>query len=234
MTENGQAAARNPRELAGLIDHTILKPEASRSEVARYCDEALAHGFASVCVNAVHAAFVAERLAGSAVKTCVVVGFPLGASGAAAKAAEAGFAIDAGADEIDTVIDIGALVEGDVARCRADLAAVREATQGKVLKVIIEACLLDDTQKELACRLSQEAGADFVKTSTGFSTGGATVADIALMRRVVGPDMGVKASGGVRTAETAWAMLDAGATRIGASASIAIVGGGAKGSATGY
>ncbi|RTL92223.1 deoxyribose-phosphate aldolase [Ancylobacter aquaticus] len=231
MPENTHAPLRDPRALAGFIDHTILKAEASRAEVARYCDEARAAGFASVCVNAVHAGFVADRLAGSAVKTCVVIGFPLGAGGAAAKAAEAALAIAAGAQEIDMVIDIGALVEGDLDRCRADLAAVRAATRGTVLKVILETCLLDEAQKEAGCRLSRESGADFVKTSTGFSTGGATVADIALMRRVVGPDMGVKASGGVRDAATAWAMIDAGATRIGASASVAIVGGAAPATA---
>lgn len=217
-----------------MVDHTILKPDATRAEVARLCEEAIAHGFASVCVNAVHAGFVAGRLKGSSVRTCVVVGFPLGASGAAAKADEALRAIADGADEIDMVIDVGALLEGDLDRFRADIAAVRQATAGKVLKVIIETCLLNDAQKETACRISRELGADFVKTSTGFSSGGATVEDIALMRRVVGPDMGVKASGGVRTAETAWAMVEAGATRIGASASIAIVGGAGKGGPAGY
>lgn len=227
-------ALRESRALAGLIDHTLLKAEASRAEVARYCAEAREHGFASVCVNAVHAGFVADELAGTPVKTCVVVGFPLGAGGAEAKAAEARLAIAAGAQEIDMVIDIGALIEGDLARCRADLASVREATRGAVLKVILETCLLTDSQKEEACRLAQEVGADFVKTSTGFSTGGATVADIALMRRVVGPHMGVKASGGVRDAATAWAMIDAGATRIGASASIAIVAGAAPAANAGY
>ncbi len=224
MAENARAV-RDSRALAGFIDHTILKAEAGRAEVARYCAEAREHGFASVCVNAVHAGFVADELAGSPVKACVVVGFPLGAGGAEAKAAEARLAIAAGAQEIDMVIDIGALIEGDLARCRADLLAVREATRGTLLKVILETCLLTDAQKETACRLAQEAGADFVKTSTGFSTGGATVDDVALMRRVAGPDIGVKASGGVRDAATAWAMIDAGATRIGASASIAIVGG---------
>ena len=234
MEESKHNSVRNSRVLAGMIDHTILKPEATRAEVARLCDEAIAHGFASVCVNAVHAGFVAGRLKNSAVKTCVVVGFPLGASGAAAKADEAVRAIADGADEIDMVIDVGALREGDNERFRTDIAAVRRATTGKILKVIIETCLLDDAQKETACRVSKELGADFVKTSTGFSSGGATVEDIALMRRVVGPQMGVKASGGVRTAENAWAMVEAGATRIGASASIAIVGGAGKGGPAGY
>ena len=234
MEESKQNSIRNPEVLAGMIDHTILKPEATRAEVARLCDEAIAHGFASVCVNAVHAAFVAKRLEGSKVATCVVVGFPLGACGAAAKADEAARAIADGADEIDMVIDIGALREGDLDRFRADIAAVRRATAGKLLKVIIETCLLNDAQKETACRVAKELGADFVKTSTGFSTGGATVEDVALMRRVVGPDMGVKASGGVRTAETAWAMVEAGATRIGASAGVTIVGGAAKEGPAGY
>lgn len=224
---------RDPQVLAGMIDHTILKPDATRAEVARLCDEAIAHGFASVCVNGVHTDFVAERLKGSKVKTCVVVGFPLGASGAGAKADEASRAIADGADEIDMVIDIGALREGDLDRFRTDIAAVRRATAGKVLKVIIETCLLDDAQKETACQIAKEVGADFVKTSTGFSTGGATVEDIALMRRVVGPEIGVKASGGVRTAETAWAMVEAGATRIGASAGIAIIGA-SKDAGSGY
>ena len=227
------ASPHSSTELASLIDHTILKADASRTEVRRHCEEALAHGFASVCVNGVHAGFVAGLLAGSAVKTCVVVGFPLGAGSGEAKAAETALVVAAGADEIDMVVDIGALREGDAERVAADIAAVRAACQGKVLKVILETCLLDDAQKELGCRLSKEAGADFVKTSTGFSTGGATVADIALMRRTVGPDMGVKASGGIRTAEIARAMVEAGATRIGASASVAIVGG-APASASGY
>lgn len=228
------ATPRSSTQLASLIDHTILKPESSRAEVARHCQEARDHSFASVCVNAVHTAFVSGLLAGSGVKTCTVVGFPLGASSGAAKAAETQLAVAAGADEIDMVIDIGALREGDVERVAADIAAVRAACPGKVLKVILETCLLDDAQKELGCRLSKEAGADFVKTSTGFSTGGATVADIALMRRVVGPDLGVKASGGIRTADIAWAMVEAGATRIGASASVAIVGGTPEAGPSGY
>ena len=228
------ASPRTSTDLACLIDHTILKPEASRADVARHCEEARAHGFASVCVNAVHTGFVAGLLAGSGVKTCTVVGFPLGAGSGEAKAAETALAVVAGADEIDMVLDIGALREGDAERVAADIAAVRAACPGKVLKVILETCLLDDAQKELGCRLSQQEGADFVKTSTGFSTSGATVADVALMRRVVGPDMGVKASGGIRTAEIALAMVEAGATRIGASASVAIVGGTPAAAPSGY
>jgi deoxyribose-phosphate aldolase len=221
--------ATSGSELARLIDHTILKPEASRSDIARHCDEALAHGFASVCVNGVHARFVADRLKGSAVKTCAVLGFPLGASGAEAKAGEAACLVQAGADELDMVLDIGALREGDLARVEADMRAVRAACSGKVLKVILETSLLDDAQKEAACRIAVEVGADFVKTSTGFSTGGATIEDVQLMRRIVGNTLGVKASGGIRDAETALALVRAGASRIGASASVAIVSGLAHG-----
>lgn len=224
VSTRDSAHPRPPARLAALIDHTLLKPDATRAEVARYCAEALTHGFASVCVNPVHVAFVARSLTGSGVHTCAVTGFPLGASGAEAKADEARRVVAAGADEIDMVIDIGAVIEGDIERCRTDLAAVRAATDGKILKVIIEACLLDTAGKTLACLLSRDAGADFVKTSTGFAASGATVADIALMWEVVGPEMGVKASGGVRTTEAAWALIDASATRIGASASLAIIG----------
>jgi len=225
MSETAVPAAA-PSDLAGLIDHTILKADATRAEVARLCDEARAHGFASVCVNPVHTRFVAHALRGSGVRTCVVVGFPLGADGAEPKAAQTRWAIGEGAEEIDMVIDVGALREGDHDRAGADIALVRAACPGAVLKVILETALLDDRQKEAGCRLAVEAGADFVKTSTGFSTGGATVADVALMRRIVGPDVGVKASGGIRTAEDARAMIAAGASRIGASSSVAIVGGG--------
>lgn len=221
------------RELARLIDHTILKPDASRADVARHCEEALTHGFASVCVNGVHARFVAERLQGSAVKTCAVLGFPLGASGAESKAREAAFLVEAGADELDMVLDIGALREGDLARVQEDMRAVRAACSGKVLKVILETALLNDTQKEAACRIAVEVGADFVKTSTGFSTGGATIEDVRLMRRIVGDALGVKASGGIRDAKTALAMVEAGASRIGASASVAIVSGASE-AAAGY
>lgn len=220
-------------DLAGLIDHTILKPDATRADVARLCDEAIAHRFASVCVNPVHTAFVAGRLAVSSVRTCVVIGFPLGASGASGKADEAARVAALGADELDMVIDVGALKEGDLDRVRADIAAVRAACPGKTLKVIIETCLLTDGEKETACRIAKEEKADFVKTSTGFSSGGATPEDIALMRRVVGPGMGVKASGGIRTTEAALAMVKAGATRIGASSSLAIIGATTK-SASGY
>lgn len=209
--------------LALMIDHTILKPDATREQVRSFCEEAREHGFRSVCVNSVHVPFVAEQLRGSEVRVCSVVGFPLGAMPAAVKAAETRAAIEAGAEEIDMVIQIGSLKEGRLDDVRADITAVREACRGAVLKVIIETCLLTDQEKRDACRLSVEAGADFVKTSTGFSTSGATTDDVALMRGVVGPDLGVKASGGVRTLEAAHAMIAAGANRIGTSSGIALV-----------
>ncbi len=209
--------------LALLIDHTILKADATEAQVARFCDEALTYGFRSVCVNSVQVPFVAERLRGSDVRVCSVVGFPLGAMPSAVKAAETAAAIAAGAHEIDMVIPIGALKDERHDAVREDIATVRAACPGAVLKVIIECCLLTDDEKRIACRLSAEAGADFVKTSTGFSTGGATMADVALMREAVGPRIGVKASGGVRTPEAVQAMVDAGATRIGTSSGIALV-----------
>ena len=215
-----------PIALAPLIDHTLLKPEASEAELRRYCAEAREHGFASVCVNPIHVPLVAGLLRGSAARTCSVVAFPLGATTPADKAAETANAVRNGADEIDMVIAIGALREGRADAVRDDIAAVRAACPGRVLKVIIETCLLDDAQKRLACRLAAEAGADFVKTSTGFSTGGATAADVALMRAVVGDALGVKASGGIRTRAVAEAMIAAGATRIGASSGVALVTGG--------
>ncbi|ONG56397.1 deoxyribose-phosphate aldolase [Pseudoroseomonas deserti] len=211
-------------DLAKLIDHTLLKPEASAAELGRWAAEAREHGFCSVCVNPVHVKRVSDLLAGSGVKTCSVVGFPLGASTAAAKAHETAGAVADGADEIDMVINIGALRDGRLDEVQADIAAVRAACVGRVLKVIIETCLLTDDQKRTACALSVAAGADFVKTSTGFSSGGATEADIALMRGVVGAALGVKASGGVRTRAQAEAMIAAGASRIGASSGVALIG----------
>ncbi|MFC0406941.1 deoxyribose-phosphate aldolase [Roseomonas elaeocarpi] len=209
--------------LAALIDHTLLKPDATAAELRRWCDEAREHRFCSVCVNPVNVATVAAALEGSGVKTCSVVGFPLGAALPEIKAAETAAAVRDGADEIDMVINIGALKDGQLDAVRDDIAAVRAACRGQVLKVIIETCLLTDEEKRTACRLAVEAGADFVKTSTGFSTGGATVADIALMREVVGPALGVKASGGVRSWDAAQALIAAGATRIGASSGVALV-----------
>ena len=213
------------RALAAMIDHTALKPETTPADIDRLCAEARAHGFASVCVNPSHVSRCRRLLEGSPVKVCTVIGFPLGATSTAAKAAETELAIRDGAQEVDMVLQIGLLKAGDAAAVRDDIAAVvRTAHDRKALvKVILETCLLTDDEKRLACRLASEAGADFVKTSTGFSTGGATVDDIRLMREAVGRVMGVKASGGIRTQDVARAMVVAGADRIGASASVRIV-----------
>jgi deoxyribose-phosphate aldolase len=216
-------AVRGPRDLARFIDHTILKPDATAAEIRTLCEEAIEHQFYSVCVNPIFVKLVAGELAGSAVKTCSVVCFPFGATLTAAKAAETQLAVVDGAGEIDMVIAVGLLKAGDYDRVRDDIAEVKRACGSSLLKVIIETCLLTDTEKEIACRLAQEAEADFVKTSTGFGGGGATVKDVALMRRVVGPTMGVKASGGIRTFAQAQAMIFTGATRIGASAGVAMV-----------
>jgi len=212
----------NAGELAKYIDHTLLKPDASEDAVRRLCAEAREFGFASVCVNGSFTELVARELKGSGVKTCVVVGFPLGAGTSAAKAFETADAVSRGAEEIDMVLSVGRLRFGETAAVREDIRAVVQAAEGALVKVILETCLLTDEQKELACRLAEEAGAHFVKTSTGFSTGGATVEDVALMRRVVGDRLGVKASGGIRTREDAERMIAAGASRIGASASVTI------------
>ena len=208
-----------------MIDHTALKPETTPDMISRLCQEAREYGFASVCVNSTNVTQCVAELQGSDIPVCSVVGFPLGASMAGAKAHEASLCIGAGATEIDMVLNIGALKAGDFALVRDDVAQVAKAcrTGPAILKVIIEACLLTDQEKVVACLLAVDAGADYVKTSTGFSTGGATVADVALMRGVVGPDLGVKAAGGIRTYETALAMVSAGASRIGASSGIAIV-----------
>jgi deoxyribose-phosphate aldolase len=209
--------------LAGLIDHTILKPETRLADVARICDEAVLHHFCSVCVNPIFIPEVAARLSGSGVKTCSVVGFPLGATPSFAKATEAEWVVAHGAEEVDMVLAIGRLKDGDRVAVLEDIRAVRKATQGAILKVILETCFLTDAEKRLACELSEAAGADFVKTSTGFGSGGATAADITLMREVVGPRLGVKASGGIRSTTDAFALINAGASRIGASASVAII-----------
>jgi len=218
--------------LGATIDHTLLKPDATAAEIDALCHEALTHQFASVCVNGVWVKRCAEILAGSGVLVCTVVGFPLGASTPEVKAYEARRAIEDGACEVDMVIDVGALKGGDDELVRRDIRGLADLCHrmGAKLKVILETCLLEEEEKVRACRLCKEAGADFVKTSTGFSTGGATLEDVALMRRTVGPGMGVKASGGVRDGEAARAMIAAGATRIGASASVAIVAGGPAGS----
>lgn len=208
-----------------LFDHTILKADATREQVIKICDEAKKYNFMSVCVNTYYAPLVAGELEGTDVKTCCVVGFPLGQMSTESKALETAYAVQVGADEIDMVINVGALKDKDYAAVLADIRAVRAVCVGKTLKVIIETCLLTDEEKVKACELSVEGGADFVKTSTGFSTGGAKAEDVALMRKTVGPDIGVKASGGIRDEATAKAMVEAGASRLGTSATVAIIGG---------
>lgn len=209
--------------LAKYIDHTILKADATSDQVKVICDEAREYGFMSVCVNSVHTAFVSKQLEGSGVKTCTVVGFPLGAMMTKAKAFEAKIAVEAGADEIDMVMNIGAIKDGNFDLVEADIRAVVEASGQAIVKVILETCLLTDQEKVKACELAVAAGANFVKTSTGFSSGGATIEDVALMRKTVGDKAQVKASGGVRDYEGAMAVINAGADRIGASAGLAIV-----------
>ena len=199
------------------LDHTLLKADATRTDILAVTAEAKEYRTASVCVNTCYTALVAQELKGSGVKTCVVVGFPLGAMSSGAKALEAALAVRDGAEEIDMVMSIGAAKAGDWASVQADISAVVNAAKPAIVKVIIETCLLTDDEKVKACLAAKAAGAAFVKTSTGFSTGGATPEDIALMRKTVGPEMGVKASGGVRTREQALAMIAAGATRIGCS-----------------
>lgn len=205
-----------------LIDHTLLKPDASIEAIEKLCEEALKYDFASVCVNPGFVPLCAKLLKGSNVKVCTVIGFPLGATLPSVKVYETKEAVREGADEIDMVINVSQLKAKNDAYVYQEIKDIKAACDGKLLKVIIETCLLTDEEKVRACELSVKAGADFVKTSTGFSTGGATAADIKLMRETVGPDMGVKASGGVRSREDALAMIENGATRIGASASIAI------------
>lgn len=212
-------------QLAKYMDHTLLKADATLDGIDRVVAEAKQFGCASVCVNPFWVPYVARLLDGSGVATCTVIGFPLGASSTASKVFETTDAIANGADEIDMVINIGELKAGHAELVREDIRAVAEATHagGKLLKVIIECCLLTDDEKRLACLLCAEAGADFVKTSTGFSTGGATVADVALMRECVGPDFGVKAAGGIRTLADAYAMIEAGASRLGVSAAASVL-----------
>ena len=211
--------------LAAMIDHTLLRADATREEIMQVCAEARTHGFASVCVNSSWVPIVARELRGTAVKTCTVIGFPLGAMAPAAKVFEAEEAIRCGATEVDMVLAVGLLRAGEALAVEKDIRAVAEACHrnGAILKVILETALLNEAQKTAGCKLSVAAGADFVKTSTGFSKGGATAADIALMRRIVGPGIGVKASGGIRSLSDARTMIAAGASRIGASASVRIV-----------
>lgn len=205
------------------IDHTLLKADSVQSQFDQLIDEAKTYDFASVCVNPCWVAYAAEALKDSDVKVCTVVGFPLGATTSATKAFETKDAIVNGADEIDMVINIGLLKQGDDQAVEDDMRAVVEASGDKLVKVIIEACLLTDEEKVRACQLAVKAGVDFVKTSTGFSTGGATISDVKLMRQTVGPDIGVKAAGGARSLEDAMAFIEAGATRIGTSAGVTIM-----------
>ncbi len=224
------------RTIARLIDHTILKPDAIREEVRNICAEALRYEFASVCVNAYWVPLVASELRGSPVKVCTVVGFPLGATSTAAKVAETRTALADGAQEIDMVINIGALRGGETSVVESDIRGVVDVSHaaGAIVKVIIETALLNESEKILACQLARSAGADFVKTSTGFSKSGATVEDIALMRSTVGLSMGVKASGGIRTLQDLKAMVAAGATRIGASAGVGILEATSNSASSGY
>lgn len=205
------------------IDHTLLKPESRQEDIDRVIAEAKEYAFASLCVNPTWVAYVAKALADSSVKTCATIGFPLGATTTASKAFEAKEAVANGAKEVDMVINIGALKSGQLDLVEEDIRQVVTASQPALVKVIIEACLLTDAEKVTACQLAVTAGADFVKTSTGFSTGGATLADVRLMRDTVGPDIGVKAAGGTRSYEDALAFIEAGANRIGTSAGVAIM-----------
>jgi deoxyribose-phosphate aldolase len=222
------------QSLAKFIDHTLLKPDATQQEIAQLCFEARKHGFASVCVNPTWVELCAQLLKGSAVKVCTVIGFPLGATSSETKAFETKTAIEQGATEIDMVINIGALKARDLETVARDIRGVVNTAHAKniIVKVIIETSLLTDEEKTIASLISKESGADFVKTSTGFAGGGATVHDVELMRKTVGPQMGVKASGGVRTFEDADAMIKAGATRIGASAGVKIIQGPGNGASS--
>lgn len=223
------SADMSPSSLAKYIDHTLLKPQASQEQVRKICDEAKKYHFASVCVNPNYIEFVAQQLAGSGVAPCVVIGFPLGATTPEVKAEETNTVVMLGAKEVDMVVNIGAIKSGDWNLVKRDIEAVVNAARGRALvKVIIETCLLTDEEKVKVCTIAKLAGADFVKTSTGFSTGGATVEDVQLMRQTVGPHMGVKASGGVKDYAGAVAMIKAGATRLGTSSGAKIVEGTAK------
>ena len=210
--------------LAGYIDHTLLKPEAVMSQFEQLCDEAVKYKFKSVCVNSSWIPFVAKKLRGTGVKICSVIGFPLGEMDTRSKAFEARNAIANGADELDMVINVGALKSGNLKLVEEDIRAIKRACRNTtVLKVILETGLLTDEEKIIACEISRKAGADFVKTSTGFSGSGATVHDVALMRRIVGPGMGVKASGGIRNFDQAVALINAGANRLGCGSSVAVI-----------
>ena len=211
-------------DYAALIDHTILAPQATKEQVKQLCGEAMEYGFHSVCVNSSFVYYCARLLKDSGVAVCTVIGFPLGAMSTAGKTAEAEQAIRDGASELDMVIHIGMIKSGDWEYVKQDISSVVEAAKGRaIVKVILETCLLTDDEKVKACRICEECGADFVKTSTGFSKGGATIEDVALMRRTVGSGMGVKASGGIRSLEDAQAMVKAGAVRLGTSSGVAIM-----------
>lgn len=214
------------RKIAGFVDHTFLKPEATEAEISRICEEARFYHFAGVCVNGARIGFVAQRLKGSKVKPVCVIGFPLGAMLAASKADETSHVVATGAGEVDMVLNIGALKDKRFTLVRDDIAAVVRSASGQPVKVILECCLLTDEEKITACQLSIDAGAAFVKTSTGFSKSGATIEDVKLMRQTVGPKVGVKAAGGIRDLATAKAMIEAGATRLGTSSGVIIVTGG--------
>ncbi len=219
------SAAATRAQLAALIDHTLLKPEATAAQIEQLCVEALHYGFAAVCVNAAYVRLAAQRLRRSAVAVCSVVGFPLGATLPEVKAYEAARALELGAREIDMVLHIGALRSDDERAVARDIRAVAKAVKagGGLLKVILETALLTDDQKRTACLIAKRSGADFVKTSTGFFGGGATVADVALLRQTVGPKLGVKAAGGIRSLAEAQALVAAGATRLGTSAGVALM-----------
>lgn len=218
-----QMKSVDKRTMASYVDHTLLKATATRDQVVQLCREARENSFASVCINPCHVKLAAGQLEGSGVKTCTVVGFPLGANASEVKALEAAKAIEDGAEEVDMVINVGALKDGDTEFVENDIRAVVAASRGALVKVIIETCYLTEKEKELACKLTENAGADFVKTSTGFGTGGATASDVALMRKTVGASMGVKASGGVKALSEALEMVEAGANRIGTSAGLTIL-----------
>lgn len=209
--------------IASYIDHTVLAANATASQIEKLCAEAEKYKFASVCVNSCYVPLAAKLLKDSSVNVCVTVGFPLGAMATEVKAAEASWSVKNGADEVDMVINVGAVKDKKYDYVLNDIKAVKDACEGKLLKVILETCLLTDEEKVKVCELSEEAGADYVKTSTGFSTFGATIHDVALMRKTVGDRLGVKAAGGIRSAEVAEAMIGAGASRIGCSAGVAIV-----------
>ncbi len=224
MEKTKSTFSLTPEEMAKYIDHTLLKPEAPIDAVDTICDEAVRHGFKAVCVHSGYIAHVAQRLAGEEVSVCSVVGFPLGAMHSSAKAFEAQTAVECGAQELDMVLNVGALKSADFKTAEADIRTVRQAADPKtILKVIIETSLLTEEEKIQACKIAQNGGADFVKTSTGFAGGGATVADVRLMRRIVGCEMRIKASGGIKNWETALTMIKAGANRIGTSSGVAII-----------